>query len=141
MALSGLKGRLHKKIKFDLSDIDLIFTQRVRELTNLEEQGIILRTKNANEQAEIREYAFTSSIMERWVIQEIWNTDEAELQKRKIVFLNLMSHQQLEKFTTAIHWVWKHKDEIPSTLEWFGKISSALPKGAIKGLINWNLGA
>ncbi|MBD2203086.1 AAA-like domain-containing protein [Calothrix sp. FACHB-1219] len=141
MALSGLKGRLHKKIKFDMSDIDLIFTQKVRELTNLEEQGVITRTKNTNGQAEIREYSFTSSIMERWVIQEIWNTNETALQQRKKVFLNLMSHQQLEKFTTDSQWLWQHKDEIPTILEWFGKISAALPKGAIKGLINWNLGA
>lgn len=75
--------------------------------------------------------------MERWVIQELGNSNDASLQKRQLVFLNLMSHEQAKKVTEAIRWLWQHKDEIPSTLEWFGKISSALPKGAIQSLFNW----
>lgn len=133
MALSGLKGRLHK-MHFDLSDIDLIFSQKEKqEVSNLEEQGVIIRTVQAGKTV----YSFTSLIMERWVIQELWNSNDPSLQKRQMVFLNLMSHEQAEKFTTAIRWLWKHKDEVPSTLEWFGKVSAALPKGAIEGLINW----
>lgn len=133
MALSCLKGRLHKKRSFDLSGIDLIFTPRTRELTNLEEQGVIVSTS----QTEKKDYSFTSSLMERWVIQEIWNTDEPSLQNRQKVFLNLMSHEQAKNVTGAIRWLWQHKDEVPSTLEWFGKVSAAFPKGTIQGLFNW----
>jgi hypothetical protein len=133
MALSGLKSRLHKR-SFDLSGIELVFSQRERELTNLEEQGVIVSIRQDGK----KEYAFTSSIMERLVIQEIWNTDEPSLQNRQKVFLNLMSHEQAKNVTTAIRWLWQHKDEVASTGEWFGKVSAAFPKGTIQGLFNWS---
>ncbi len=133
MALSSLQGRLHKK-RYDLSGIDIIFSQKERELINLEEQGVIIRSAT---QAGKKVPYFTSSIVERWVIQELGNSNDALLQKRQKVFLKLMSHEQAEKVTKAIRWLWDHKDEIPSTLEWFGKITSALPKGAIQSLFNW----
>jgi hypothetical protein len=127
MALSGLNGRLNRKKKFDLSGIDLIFTQRERELTKLEEKCVIFRTIIEEKPA----YLFTSSIMERWVIQEIWNTNDAWLKNREKVFLNLMSHQQVKKFKTAISWLWQHKDDVPSILEWFAKVVTAFPKGLV----------
>ncbi|BAZ27187.1 hypothetical protein NIES4073_81040 [Kalymmatonema gypsitolerans NIES-4073] len=135
MALVRLQGRLHKR-HYDLSDIDRILSQKERDLTNLEEQGVITRqVKNGK-----TEYSFTSSIMERWVIQELGNSDEPLLKKRQKVFLNLMSHEQADKVANAIRWLWKHKNEVPSTLEWFGKVSAALPKGAIQSLFNWMSG-
>lgn len=133
MALSGLKGRLPQG-RYDLGGIDIIFSQKERELINLEEQGVIIRSAD---RAGKKVPSFTSSVMERWVIQELGNSNDASLQKRQKVFLNLMSHEQAKKVTDAIRWLWQHKDEIPSTLEWFGKISSALPKGAIQSLFNW----
>lgn len=43
MALSGLKGRLPQG-RYDLGGIDIIFSQKERELINLEEQGVIIRS-------------------------------------------------------------------------------------------------
>jgi hypothetical protein len=63
--------------------------------------------------------------MERWVIQEIWNSDRVFLQERQRVFLNLMSHGQVKKFQTAIKWLWTNKNEVPSTLEWLTKLVAA----------------
>ncbi|MGK7875272.1 MAG: AAA family ATPase [Xenococcaceae cyanobacterium] len=128
IALSGLGGRLHEK-HYDLSDINIIFSQKERELTSLEERGVIIRT--VQERKTI--YSFTSSIMERWVIQELGTSDRASLQKRQKVFLNLMSHKQAERVLGAIQWLWQHKDEVPSTLEWIGQVVKALPKGLILG--------
>ena len=113
IALSNLEGRLHQRRQFDLSGIDLIFSQRERELSKLKEQGVIVH--RVNEQTTM--YSFTSSIMERWVIQQLWNTDEDSLQARQKVFLNLMSHQQAEKLTNAIRWLGQHKDDVLSTLK------------------------
>ncbi len=127
MALSSLKGRLHKQRQFDVSGIELIFSQKERELTKLEEQGVIVSATSDEKTV----YTFTSSIMERWVIQELWEIDEDWLQARQKVFLNLMSHQQREKFTNAIKWLWVNKDTVPSTIEWFGKLASAFPSGFI----------
>jgi len=127
-ALCGLKGRLYKK-RYDLGNIDIIFSQRERELTDLEERSIIIRTVKEGKTV----YSFASSMMEWWVVKEIENTDEAALQQRQKLFLNLMSHKQAEKVTTAIRWLWQHKEEVPSILQWIGKLATALPKGVISG--------
>ena len=128
MALSLLEGRLHKQKQFDVSDIKLIFSQRERQLIKLEEQGVV--THIVNEGKKI--YSFTSSTMERWVIQELRQTDEKWLQAREKVFLNLMSRQQMDKFTTAIRWLWNNQDKIPEIVKWFGQLVAAFPKGFIK---------
>jgi AAA domain len=128
MALSALKGRLHKQKQFDVSGIELIFSQRERELIKLEEQGVVTHT--VDEEKNI--YSFTSSTMERWVIQELRQIDEKWLQSREKVFLNLMSRQQLEKLNIAIKWLWNNQDKIPQIMEWFGKLVAAFPKGFIK---------
>jgi AAA domain len=126
MALYGVNGRLHKRFHFDLSGIDFIFTQRERELTSLREQGVIIRKENPNGKPGSTEYVFTSSIMERWVMQEIWNSDDPTLKEREKVFLNLMNNNQAKKVTTAMEWLWKNKNQVPSILEWFGNITGAI---------------
>ncbi|MBX9253190.1 ATP-binding protein [Desmonostoc muscorum CCALA 125] len=125
MALSALKGRLHKQKQFDVSGIELIFSQREAELIKLEEQGVVTH----NEEKKI--YSFTSSIMEHWVIQKLWQTDDKWLQAQEKVFLNLMSRQQMEKFTTAVKWLWKNQDKIPKIIEWFSSPIATLTKKLI----------
>lgn len=73
------KGRLHQVKKFDVSDIDMIFSQKERALTKLEEQGVITITVDEEKTA----YSFTSSTMERLVIQKLWQTDETWLQAQE----------------------------------------------------------
>ncbi|MEH1779399.1 MAG: AAA-like domain-containing protein [Nostoc sp.] len=109
MAISALKGRLHKQKQFDVTGIEFIFSQRERELIKLEEQGLVTHTVYYEKNI----YSFTSSIMERWVIQELQQTDQEWLQAREKVFLNLMSRQQMDKITRAIKWIWKHQDNTP----------------------------
>ncbi|MDZ8183940.1 MAG: ATP-binding protein [Nostoc sp. ChiSLP02] len=113
LAIFNLEGHLHKKIKFDLSDIKLIFIQQERDLTNLEEQGVV----KTNEIDGKKIYSFTSPNMEKWVVQEVWNTNDDAVKKRQKVFLNLMSKEQVEKVTNAMNWFWMHKDKVPSTLK------------------------
>ena len=128
IALCGLKGRLLKK-HYDLGDIDLVFSQRERELTDLEERGVVISRMQDSQKS----YDFASSMMEWWVIKEIENSTEETLRDRQKGFLNLMSHKQAENVTKAIRWLWQHREEVPSTLEWLGKVSAALPKGLIQG--------
>lgn len=128
IALSSLKGRLLKK-RYDLGDVDIVFSQKERELTDLIERGTIACSLRDGK----KWYSFASSMMEWWVVKEIENSSEAALQERQRVFLNLMSHKQAENVTKAIHWLWQHKEEVPSILEWLGKVSAALPKGLIQG--------
>jgi len=106
LALSNLRGRLHNQ-RYDLSGIEIILSQKERELTNLEERGVI----NCTVEEEKKRYSFTSSIMERWVIQELSNSDDSSLEQRRKVLLNLMSYKQAQEITTAIKWLWQHKLE------------------------------
>ncbi len=128
LALCELKGRLLKK-RYDLGDIDRVFSQKERELNDLEERGVVLSHLQDGKKL----YRFASSMMEWWVVKEIENSTEETLQERQKGFLNLMSHKQAESVTKAIRWLWQHKEEVPSILEWLGKVSAALPKGLIQG--------
>lgn len=123
VALFDLKGRLHQKKRFDLSNLDLIFTQRERELKNLEEQGVIIYKQEDKKIV----YSFASSMMQKWVIQEVWNTDNPFIEERERVLIQLISHKQLDQ----IKLIWEEKDQIISTIEWFGKLVAAFPKGFI----------
>jgi len=128
IALSNLKGRLQKN-RYDLGDISIIFSQRERELNDLEQRGVIVRSF-AEEKPN---YSFASSLMEWWVIKEIENSDDEALQQRQKVFLNLMSHRQLERVTNTIKTLWEHKDDIQSLVKWVGELAGAFPKGFIGG--------
>ncbi|NEP53204.1 MAG: ATP-binding protein, partial [Moorea sp. SIO3C2] len=80
MALFKLQGRLHHNKHFDLRGIEVIFSQHQRELTNLAEQGVITNQNKQGMMISHQDLSFTSSIMERWVIQEIWQTNHPLLQ-------------------------------------------------------------
>jgi len=128
LALCELRGHLLKK-RYDLGDIDLVFSQKERELNDLEERGVVISRVQDGKKL----YRFASSMMEWWVVKEIENSTEETLQERQKGFLNLMSHKQAENVTKAIRWLWQHKEEVPPVLEWLGKVSAALPKGLIQG--------
>ena len=113
MALSKLRGRLHQRRRYDLTDIELILTQNDRILNSLEEQGVIKGVLNNGNKT----FIFTSSLMEKWVIQEIWNSNDDSLIQRQKEFLNLMSHQQSENMKNAIVWIGKNKDDVISSLK------------------------
>jgi GTPase SAR1 family protein len=126
IALVNLQGRLQKKL-YDMGDIPVVFSQKERELLNLVDQGILLPRGRAGELG----FAFASSMLEWWVVEELENSGEDWLTARQKIFLNLMSHRQAQTVTNAIRWLWNHKDQLPSILEWLAKVSSAFPKGLI----------
>ena len=111
ISLSVSQDRLTQR-KYDLSDLGMIFSQRERELVDLEDQGLI---KNMELQGR-RAYRFTSSIMEWWVLKEIESSDPEELAKREKVFLNLLSRQQVNKLLAVIQQIWGYKDASQSVI-------------------------
>jgi len=113
IALSRLEGRLNKR-QYALSNIDLIFSQRSRELIDLEERGVIEHMVKEGKKV----YAFTSSMMEWWVILEIENTNEEELHKREKVFLKLMSRNQVEQVKNVFRQVWEYREALQSVAIW-----------------------
>jgi len=111
IALSELRGRIPGK-QFDLGGLDIVFSQKERELRDLEDRGLIVSTKEGS----LKKYAFDSAIMEQWVIQELLNSDDEQLQRRQKVLLGI-NRQQAEKVATAARWLWSHKDQVPSIIK------------------------
>ncbi|NER06251.1 MAG: ATP-binding protein [Okeania sp. SIO3C4] len=118
IALSMLSGRVQNK-RYDLGDISIIFSQKERELIDLEQRGVIKRTT----EQENTVYLFSSTIMEWWIIKEIENYNAEILKQRKKVFLNLMSHQQAEKVTDVIKYLSENQEAIKSIVKWVGKLA------------------
>ncbi len=113
IALSHLQGRLNRKLRFDLSDIDVIFSQQSRVMSKLEDRGLIQRT----EQQRKTVYLFTSSMMEWWVIRQLQNSSEATLLERKKL-LSYLSRRQVEQITNIIQQVWEYGGLILSPSRW-----------------------
>ncbi|MGK7875947.1 MAG: ATP-binding protein [Xenococcaceae cyanobacterium] len=129
IALTRLEGRLNRRRQYKLEQIDLIFSQMDHELRNLAERGVIQRSVKQDKEV----YTFSSSIMEWWVIKEIENSkDEAELEQRQKVLLNL-SKKQVEQIKTVMEQVWKNKDVIKSFAGWVGGLAGALARGWTSG--------
>ncbi len=127
LALINLKGKIQQK-QYDLGDIAVVFSQKERELLNLIDQGVLVQRGRAGDRFP---YAFASSMMEWWVVEELENSSEDWLKERQRVFLNLMSHRQAQTVNSAIQWLWGHRDQLPSIVEWLAKVSSAFPKGLL----------
>ncbi|NES71247.1 MAG: ATP-binding protein, partial [Okeania sp. SIO2D1] len=125
IALSGLKGRLPQtKKRYDLGNIDIIFSQKEQKLNDLEERGIII--SHTTEDQTI--YSFASSLMEWWVIQEIKNSNDEKLKNCDKTFLNLMTHRQLDRVKNVIRVLWKNenKEDVASIVEWIYGLVNAL---------------
>lgn len=118
LALSKLADRVQNK-RYDLGDLSIIFSQKERDLIDLEQRGVI---KISTEQ-ENTVYLFYSRIMEWWIIREIENSNPETLKQREKVFLNLMTHQQAEKVTNAIEYLSENKEAVKSIVKWVGKLA------------------
>ncbi len=119
IALSGLKGRLPEtKKRYDLGNIDIIFSQKEQKLNDLEERGIIISHTTEDKTT----YSFASSLMEWWVIQEINNSNDKELRNDDRTFLNLMNHRQLKRVQNVIQVLWKNRDDVASVVQWIYKL-------------------
>lgn len=112
---------MYKK-RYDLSDISVIFSQKERELMDLEERCVIKQTV----EQEKTNYSFTSTIMEWWVIKEIENTNTEILKQREMVFANFMSRKQVDKVKDVINYLSEHKEAIKSIAKWVGKLAPYL---------------
>jgi AAA domain len=125
VALQCQKGRLDQNSQYSLKDIDRIFSQRSRELQDLEEHGIIRKIEDDTETT----YRFTSALMEWWVIQEIQNGDQEELARREKVFLKWMSREQVDQIKSVAKQVWEQKETLKGAIEWTVSLVGKLLNG------------
>ncbi|NES25034.1 MAG: ATP-binding protein, partial [Symploca sp. SIO3E6] len=107
IALSALKGRLPNK-NFDIGGIENILSHWEVKLIDLEAWGVIKEEVKDHK----KNYSFTSSLMEWWVIQKIYHSNEVEIKQREKAFLKIMSHRKVNKLTEAIRWLWQNR-EVP----------------------------
>ncbi|MEH1788590.1 ATP-binding protein [Nostoc sp.] len=125
IALSRLEGRVNRKRQYTLDEVDIILSQKDRELRQLEERGILRRCDDDEKQV----YEFASSIMEWWVVKELENSqNEPELADRELLFLNLSS-KQIKQTQTIMKQVWQYKDTAQSVAGWVGKLGGTFFKG------------
>ena len=85
IALDSVGGNLNDR-RYVIRDLDRTFSQKERELINLEERGII---KSQVDEDKIL-YYFASSMMEWWTIQELQNSDLEPIRERKKLFRGLI---------------------------------------------------
>ncbi|KHG41219.1 MAG: ATP-binding protein [Aphanizomenon flos-aquae KM1D3_PB] len=112
-----------KEIKFKLSGISRILTQHERSLSKLEEQGVI--TSSSSEIGKF--YAFTSLLMEKWVIQEILQTPDQSIRNREKEFMNLISHGQLNQVKEVVTLLGENPEKVKSFLDWIAKVVPVFP--------------
>jgi hypothetical protein len=112
LALLTLEEKLGKK-RYALGGIDTVLSQKEMEFNILVDRGILKRV----ERDEKSVYTFCSSVMEWWVVQQIQNSQEEELNKRQKSFLRLMSRQQSDRVMAAFRWIWQNKERIAATIE------------------------
>lgn len=123
IALLDVDGHIADR-QFDLSGIGRILTQHRRWLSTLEDRGVI--TSNAIATGTF--YSFTSSLMKKWVTEEILNTSDNLVKDREKEFLNLISHGQMKEIGKFISWLKNHPDIVKQGLVWIAKMLPFFPK-------------
>ncbi len=113
IALLDVDGHIADK-KFDLSGTARILTQHRIPLSTLEDRGLITSSVTATGTF----YSFTSSLMKKWVTEDILNTSDNLVKDREKEFLNLISHGQMKKIGEFISWLKNHLDIVEQCLNW-----------------------
>ena len=88
IALDRVGGHLNDR-RYVIHDLDRTFSQQQRELITLEERGII--KSQIDEDKTI--YYFASSMMEWWALQELQNSDRAQIKEREKLFRGLIGRK------------------------------------------------
>lgn len=113
IALLDVDGHIADK-KFDLSGTARILTQHRIRLSTLEDRGLITSSVTATGTF----YSFTSSLMKKWVTEDILNTSDNLVKDREKEFLNLISHGQMKEIGKFISWLKNHLDIVEQCLNW-----------------------
>lgn len=117
IALLDVDGHIADK-KFDLSGTARILTQHRIPLSTLEDRGLITSSVTATGTF----YSFTSSLMKKWVTEDILNTSDNLVKDREKEFLNLISHGQMKEIGEFISWLKNHLDIVEQCLNWHLKL-------------------
>lgn len=111
IALQKLEGRIPKR-HYDLSDLSVIFSQKERELIELTDRGLLIRTQAGSPKRD-----FFSPIFGWWVLKEIESADPEELSDYRKVWGYLLTQKQAKKLERLANMARQNIDII----EAFGK--------------------
>ncbi|MFM2063604.1 MAG: hypothetical protein RLZZ507_3275 [Cyanobacteriota bacterium] len=121
IALLDLDGHINDT-KYNLKGIGRIMTQHERLLNKLEDRGVITSTITDS----VKLYSFTSPLMKKRATQEILNTSEQFFAENQL-FLNLISHKQLDQVKNFVTWLTQNPDKVKTVLNWIPKLLTFLP--------------
>jgi hypothetical protein len=123
IALLDMGGHI-EEIQFNLNGIGRILTQHRRWLNTLEDRGVI--TSSSTDIGTF--YSFTSSLMKKWVTEEILKTPNTLIRDREKEFLNLISHGQVGKVQEVVTWLGNHPQKVKSVLDWIAQVVPVFPQ-------------
>ncbi|QYX32450.1 ATP-binding protein [Sphaerospermopsis torques-reginae] len=122
IALLDLDGHI-KDTKFTLKGIGIILSQHERLLEKLKDRGVITSSIQDSETF----YSFTSPLMKKRATQAILNTSEHFFEENQLVFLNLISHKQLDQVQNFVTWLTQNGDTVNTVLDWIPKLLPFFP--------------
>lgn len=122
IALLDLDGHINDT-KFNLKGIGRIMTQHERLLDKLKDKGVITSSIQDSETF----YSFTSPLMKKRATQAILNTSEHFFEENQLVFLNLISHKQLDQVQNFVTWLTQNGDTVNTVLDWIPKLLPFFP--------------
>ncbi len=106
VALQSLEGELPAR-QYDLRELPVIFSQRDRELLELTERGLLVRT-----QVDPPAWAIFSPVFEWWLLKEIESADPEQLEDYRKVWGNLLSKRQADRLGKLVTTVRDNMDII-----------------------------
>jgi hypothetical protein len=106
IALQKLRGKV-TEAQYDLSDLQHLLIQREREIIELTERGLLIRTQT-NPPA----WDLFSPIFHWWILKEIEATNPEQLADRRKVWGNLITQEREKQISNLIDWIKQNRGSI-----------------------------
>lgn len=104
IVLQDLKGRV-TGTQYDLRDLSQILSQREREVTELTERGLLVRTQDNPPQWDV-----FSSTFGWWILKEIESGQPNQLDDRRKVWGDLVTQKRADQMGELVQWVKQHPE-------------------------------
>ena len=106
ISLQKLQGKINK-VQYELSDLEIVFSQRDRELLELNQRGLLKRS-----QINFNEWEIFSPIFEWWILKEIESTEPEQLSERRKVWANLVTQKRADQLGSLVEFLKQNRENI-----------------------------
>ncbi|PSB18906.1 hypothetical protein C7B76_07765 [filamentous cyanobacterium CCP2] len=114
IALRHVVSRLQGQAEIELNQIDRMLRQRERDLLHLVSWGILVKLTQQGEMG----YAFSSSVMEWWILKRLQEGTAERSPFRSLSSFNLVDYQEETYISDMLQLVWQGADLNLSIFEW-----------------------